>query len=227
MKDHHHHHRRQESSSFTDKGANKNKVSPDKRKKKRKPRREWFWEDPQKRFQFIQSTLIICNVIAIFLGVTGLILAGFLDHRPIYRLDTLSGQLTLVSVFTILTSLAGLYGARRESVTLLIIYGSMILIALVVRSLSAFVTSLVSDNVSIAASMITAFLEIVLIFFAFALAADVRIKKIEKTVEKERQKDSPSPFTESSGNNDSSSSASSSSSSSPPSTSCDREALRV
>lgn len=216
------------SSSKASKGAIKSSPETKKKRKKKKPRREWFWEDPQKRLQFIQSTLIICNVIAIFLGVTGLILAGFVDHRPIYRLDTLGGQLCLVSVYTILTSLAGLYGARRESVTLLVIYGSMILAALAIRSLSAFVTSLVSANVSVAASMAAAFLEIILILFAFALAADVRLKKLEKNHEKERQKDSASPFTESSGNNDNSSSAStSSSSSSPPSTSCDREALRV
>lgn len=238
MKDHHHHHSHERSSS-KNKGANKSSTSSSsssstekKRKKKKQRRKEWFWEvDSQRKFQFIQSTLIICNVIAIFCGVIGLVLAGFIDHRPIYRLDTVGGQMCLVSVYTILTSLAGLYGARRESCTLLVMYGCMILTALAARSVSYFIASIFSSGVSVAISMVTALLEIILILFAFALAADVRIKKLEKKSEQERIKESASPCTESStspNNIDESSSASTASSiSSPPSTSCDRQALRV
>lgn len=161
-----------------------------KKDKKKKKWSESFDSDPQKRFQFIQSTLIMTNVVALFLGVIGLIVAGFVD--PIYKINTVGGQLCLVSVYVILTSLTGLYGARRESVTLLVAYGAMILAALLCRSIFYFVASFVSSNsgISIALSMTSALLEVILILFAFGLAAEVRLRKIEK--KNNQEKTSPS-----------------------------------
>jgi hypothetical protein len=180
-------------------GQVKKTSSSAKKHKKPKKRKEWFFEsDPQRRFQFLQSTLIICNVIGIFCGVTGLIVAGFVDPRPIYKLHTFGGQLCLVSVFMIASSLIGLYGARRESCTLLVTYGLMVLTGLFFRSVVYFIASLVtpSSAVSIAISMVFALLEVILILFAFGLAAEVRIKKKNQPAESEITKSSscsPSP----------------------------------
>ena len=177
----------------------KGSSSGGRKHKKKKKRKEWSFEvDPQRRFQLLQSTLIICNVIGIFCGVAGLIVAGFVDPRPIYKLHTFGGQLCLVSVFMIAASLIGLYGARRESCTLLVTYGIMILAALFCRSVVYFIASLVtpSSAVSIAISMTFALLEVILILFAFGLAAEVRIKKKIQTAESEITKTSscsPSP----------------------------------
>lgn len=149
-----------------------------KKHKKRKKQKEWFFEsDPQRRFQFLQSTLIIVNVIGIFAGLTGLIAAGFVD--PVYKLHTFGGQMCLASVYTLAASLVGLYGARRESCTLLVTYAIMIIVTLFFRSVVYFIATLVtpSSGAWIALSMITALFEVLLILFAFGLAAEVRIKK--------------------------------------------------
>lgn len=157
-----------------------------KRGKKKNKKRDWFLEvDPQRRFQFIQSTLIICNVFALLCGVIALIVAGFVDPRP--SLTSFGGQLTIVSVYIILTSLTGLYGARRESVSLLVLYGCMIIASLFFRSLFYFIVTFVTSSAtSIALSMLAAFLEVILIIFAFALASEVRLKKLDKKNKKEQ-----------------------------------------
>lgn len=133
-----------------------------------------------RRFQLLQTTLIVCNVIALLVGFTGLILAGIFDPRPLYKLNTFGGQVSLASVYMIMTSLAGLYGARRESVTLLVLYGILIMGALFGRSVFYFIATFVSSGTSIALSMTTALLEVLLALFAFALAAEVRQKKLIK-----------------------------------------------
>ena len=155
-------------------------CSSSRKKRKNWWQKDWFLEvDPQRRFQFIQSTLIICNVFALLCGVIGLIVAGFVDPRP--SVTSFGGQLTIVSVYIILTSLTGLYGARRESVSLLVLYGCMIVASLFFRSIFYFVvTFFTSSATSIALSMIAAFLEIILILFAFALASEVRLKKLDR-----------------------------------------------
>lgn len=170
------------SSSHKGKGLRSNgqvkKTSSAKKHKKRKKQKEWFFEsDPQRRFQFLQSTLIIVNVIGIVAGLTGLIAAGFVD--PVYKLHTFGGQMCLASVYTLAASLIGLYGARRESCTLLMIYGIMILVTLFARSVLYFIAALVTpaSGAWIALSMLTALLEALLILFAFGLAAEVSIKK--------------------------------------------------
>lgn len=142
------------------------------------------------RFLLIQTTLIVANVLALCAGIAGLIVAGFVDPRPLYKVDTLGGQLSLVSVYMIMTSLIGLYGARRESVTLLVLYAILLVGALFCRSVFYFVASFVSSGTPIALSMLAAFLEVILILFAFALAAEVRIKKLASRKEQEHSHDS-------------------------------------
>lgn len=152
-------------------------------KKKSRLKRRSFFDDPQRMFQFIQSTLIITNLVTLFLGITCLITAGFID--PIYKLNTTGGQLCLISIFIIITSLTGLYGSRRESCILLIIYGSLILASLLTRSILYFISlHFISTNHAfmIALSMIAALIEVVLILAAFAFAAEVHLKNNEDKV---------------------------------------------
>lgn len=152
-------------------------------KKKSRLKRRSFFDDPQRMFQFIQSTLIITNLVTLFLGITGLIAAGFID--PVYKLNTTGGQLCLISIFIIITSLTGLYGSRRESCILLIIYGSLILASLLTRSILYFISlHFISTNHAfmIALSMMAALIEVVLILAAFAFAAEVHLKNNEDKV---------------------------------------------
>jgi len=203
-------------------------VVPRKMKKKKKSPKEKFLDvDPQWRFQFLQSTLIISNLIAIFLGVFGLFIAGFIAPRPV-RLDTFGGQLVITSVYIILTSLVGLYGSRRESCTLLILYGVMIVASLLCRSIFYFIATFVSSSgMSLALSMIAAFLEVILILFAFGLAAEVYLKKLERKAERRRQAESASPASADIASSESSAASTSSSSGGPSSsTSSDKEVLR-
>lgn len=154
-----------------------------KSKKKSRLKRRSFFDDPQRMFQFIQSTLIITNLVTLFLGITGLIAAGFID--PIYKLNTTGGQLCLISVFIIITSLTGLYGSRRESCILLVIYGSLILASLLTRSILYFISlHFISTHHAfmIALSMIAALIEVILILAAFAFAAEVHLKSNEDKV---------------------------------------------
>jgi len=203
-------------------------VVPRKMKKKKKSLKEKFLDvDPQWRFQFLQSTLIISNLIAIFLGVFGLLVAGFIAPRPV-RLDTFGGQLVIASVYIILTSLIGLYGSRRESCTLLILYGVMIVASLLCRSIFYFIATFVSSSgMSLALSMIAAFLEVILILFAFGLAAEVYLKKLERKTERRRQAESASPASADIASSESSAASTSSSSGGPSSsTSSDKEVFR-
>ncbi|KAI1301568.1 hypothetical protein HDE_02719 [Halotydeus destructor] len=133
-----------------------------------------------RRFEFIQNTLLTANIVILILGFTGLIVAGFVDPRPVYKLNTFGAQMTLASVYMIITSLTGLYGARRESCSLLVFYAILIIGSLFCRSVFYFVATFISSGSTIALSMCAAFLEVILILFAFALALEVRAKKLIK-----------------------------------------------